>query len=465
MLSSRPLEGRMRVARNLLPLETGGLEARAGAVQVLPGDVTDLAVWGTRLVVERDGRIVVASGGAVQDMGQAGRFVRGTAFQALVANAQREERFYVADGLNPLWYLARRGGVTVREPVVNTVLDDAGMPYPLPVPTLAATWRGRLWVDEGANRLRHCQFDRPAEWDPLWTLEFQGDGSDRRRALLPFGDVLLVGFEQAIWAVTGKSQYDWQVAAMVNGRGCGGPRSMASDGAGAWWVCRDGIFRLGGDTPLSDDVRELFGTPHMDSQAVIEPRTRRLFVLVGGRVLAMNLDSGLFGEVVATGVRGLFVLDGRVGWWGEGGVWLMAADDLPDTAIDGTRTAVQAVMESWDEVPNPAGGGRALLNRGRFVVQGSPRGNATYTATADGERSFVATFSLSDVAVDAWAASAAPVDGSGEAWPVPGVFREVVPRLAGRSFRHRLEAGVYMRLDEFKPEFRFAGVATAGAGS
>ncbi len=455
MLSSRPLADRMRATRNLLPLETGGMEARPGAVQVLTGDVTDLAVWGTRLVMERDGRIVVASGGVAQDLGQAGRFVRGTAFQALTLDAQREERFYVADGLNPLWYLARRGGVTVREPVVNTVLDGVGVPYPLPVPHVVATWRGRLWVDEGANRLRHCQFDRPAEWDPLWTLEFQGADSDRRRSLLPFGEVLLVGFEQAIWGVTGKSQYDWQTAVVVNGHGCGGPRSMASDGAGAWWVSRDGMFRLGADAALSDDVRELFGTPHMDSQAVVEPRTRRLFVLYGGRVLVLHLDSGRFGEVAASAVRGVFVLDGRVGWWGEDGVWVMAGDDLPDTAIDGTRTPVQAVMESWDEVPNLAGGGRALLNRARFRVQGSPRGDATYTATVDGDRTFVGTVSLSDVTVDAWAAAAAPVDGSGEAWPVPGVFREVVLRLAGRAFRHRIEAGVYMRLDEFKPEFRF----------
>jgi hypothetical protein len=440
------------------------MEARPGAVQVLAGDVTDLAVWGSRLVAERDGRIVVASGGAVQDVGQAGRFVRGTAFQALTQDAQREERFYVADGINPLWYLARRGGTTVREAVVNEVLDAAGLAYPLPVSTLVATWRGRLWVDEGANRLRHCQFDRPAEWDPLWTLEFQGAESDRRRALLPFGEVLLVGFERAIWGVTGRSQYDWQTAAVVNGRGCGGPRSMASDGAGAWWVSRDGVFRLGAELPLSGDVREWFGAQHMDSQAVIVPRTRRLFVLYGGRLLAVHLDSGRVGEVVAAGARGLFVLDGCAGWWGENGAWLMAADDLPDTAIDGTRTPVQAVLESWDEVPARAGGGRALLNRARFVVQGSPRGDATYTATADGQRSFSGTFSLSDVAVEEWSASAPPADGSGAAWPVPGVFRELVPRLAGRTFRHRIEAPVYFRLDEFSPEFRFRGAA-AGGGS
>jgi len=296
MLSTRPLADRFRVTRNMLPLENGGMQARPGAVQVLAGDVTDLAVWGQRLVVERKGRVAVVSGQVVEDMGQAGRFVRGTAFQALTADAQREERFYVADGLNPLWYLARRGGVTVREPVVNTVLDGDGLPYPLPVPHVVATWRGRVWIDEGANRLRHCQFDRPAEWDPLWTLEFQGADSDRRRALLPAGEVLLVGFEQAIWGVTGRSQYDWQTAVAVAGRGCGGPRSMASDGGGAWWVSRDGVFGLGSAAPLSDDVRELFGVAHMDSQAVIEPRTRRLYALYGGRVLVLHLDSGRWGE-------------------------------------------------------------------------------------------------------------------------------------------------------------------------
>jgi len=133
----------------------------------------------------------------------------------------------------------------------------------------------------------------------------------------------------------------------------------------------------------------------------------------------------------------------------------MAADDLPDTAIDGTRTPVQAVLESWDEVPNPADGGRALLNRARFVLQGSPRGAAIYKATVDDARSFSALLSLGDGEVDVWDDDAAPADGSGEAWPLPPVFREVVPRLAGRAFRHRIEAWVYMRLDEFRPEFRF----------
>lgn len=459
MLSTRPLEGRVRRARNLLPTDSGGLEARPGALQLATGNVTDVQVWGTRLLLERDGRLVLLSGTVLTDVGPAGRFVRGTPFQALTANAEREERLYVADGLNPLWYLARRGGQTVRESVVNTVTDAAGLPYPLPVPSLVATWRGRVWCDEGPNRLRHCQFDAPAQWDPLWTVEVQGAASDRLRALRAHGEMLLVGLEHAVWAVTGTSQYDWRAAAVVNGRGCAGPRSLTGDGDRAWLVARDGVFALGGAAPLSDDVREAFGVAHMDSAAVMEPREQRLYVRVGGRLLALHVQTGRWGEVVAAGARGLFVLDGRVGWYGQDGVWVMAGRDEPDVSKAGVRTPVQALMESWDEVPNRAAGGRALLNRVRLYLQGSTRGSATYTATADGDRSAAFMLDLADVTADTWQQDAAPADGDGEAWPPPGVLREVVPRLAGRAFRHRLEASCYVRMDSFDPEYRFRGAA------
>ena len=39
----------------------------------------------------------------------------------------------------------------------------------------------------------------------------------------------------------------------------------------------------------------------------------------------------------------------------------------------------------------------------------------------------------------------------------PPVLRELVPRLAGRAFRHRLDSEVYFRLEQFAPEFRFRG--------
>ncbi len=69
---------------------------------------------------------------------------------------------------------------------------------------------------------------------------------------------------------------------------------------------------------------------------------------------------------------------------------------------------------------------------------------------------FSGSLSLSDVAVDTWQAAVPPADGTGQAWPPPGVFREMVPRLSGSAFRHRFEAPCYMRLDGFSPEFRFA---------
>lgn len=458
MLSTQPRADRFRVTRNFVPTAEG-METRAGAVQVLAGDVTDVAVWGSRLVAERGGRLVVAIGAQVTDVGQAGRFVRGTAYQAPVAGGLTEDRFYVADGLNPLWYLARRGGQTVRESVVNTVLDAAGLPYPLPVPSLVASWRGRVWTDAGPMRLQHCQNNDPAQWDPLWTVDLHTQEADRLRALRPARDVLVAGFGRSLWGVTGQSQYDWRSDELVPARGVTGARALVNNGAQVLYAARDGVFSADSEQPLSDDVRELFGALEADGALAVEPRTRRLYVLVRGRVLAVHLDNGRWGEVAAGGARGLLVLDGRVGWYGPDGVWVMAGRDVPDTAIDSTRTPVAAVLESWDDVPNLNAGGRALLNRVRLRLLGSPRSAAVYTATADGALTWTGTLPTAGVDVDRWQAAVAPADGSGEAWPVPPVLAELVPRLAGVAFRHRIDSDAYLRLDEFRPEFRFRGAA------
>lgn len=456
MLSTQPKADRFRVTRNFLPTAEG-METRPGAVQVLAGDVTGVVPWGLGLVAERNGRLVVAVGSKVTDVGPAGRFLRGAAYQAPVMGGGTEDRLYVADGLNPLWYLARRGGQTVRESVLNTVLDDAGLPYPLPVPSLVAVWRGRVWIDAGPTRLQHCQNNSPAEWDPLWTVDLHTQDADRLMALQTSRDVLVAAFARSLWGVTGQSQYDWRTDTLAAGRGAVGAQAMTANGAQMWHVAHDGVFSVDADVPLSDDVRELFADAVTGSHLVMEPRTGRLYVLCRGRVLVLHLESGRWGEVAAVGTRGLFVLEGRVGWYGSTGVWVMAGRDVPDTAIDGTRTAVAAVLESWNEVPNMGAGGRALLNRVRMLVLGSPRTPARYTAVADDTRAYSACLPTAAVDVDRWQAQTPPADGSGEAWPVPPVLAELTPRLAGMAFRHRIDCEAYLRLDQFRPEFRFRG--------
>lgn len=449
LLSLRPGDGLAR-ADNLIPYPSGP-RSRPGAVQTFAGAVEVASGWG--------GRVVVASGGAVRVLDQspgtvlsgAVRGLAGTAYQALTADAEREDRFYVADGVRPLWYAVRAGTGYLRHEVTNTVLDAAGDPYPVPTSDCIATWRGRLWVGDG-YRVRHSDNDAPAAWDPLNTLALQGAQPSRVRGLQPFGDRLVVGTEAGLWAITGTSQYNWQRDQIVIGRGLVGPRAIASDGARLWWISAAGLHELGASVSLSAGVLDaLFEVPDPGAQLEVSPDGELLLMYVRGRLLVMSTRSGDFGEVLApAGIYGAVRTDTGIGWYGPAGVWMFGGEDAPDVSLRDVQVPVTTVYETHDQYPNPQG--RALCPRVWLTANGSDRGTLRYTASVDGIESEPVTLTLADapapVLFRAW-------DGAVRARRTAPVQREIPVHRAGMRFAHRLVADCAIEIRTIAPKYQF----------
>jgi len=110
MLSLHPQPGKLRYANHLLPTAAGGLATRPGATQIVAGDIAHAAPWGNRLMIEKLGRLRLWDGLTETDIAPAGFGLQATPFQALTSAGAREERLYVADGVNALWYVARVSG-------------------------------------------------------------------------------------------------------------------------------------------------------------------------------------------------------------------------------------------------------------------------------------------------------------------------------------------------------------------
>lgn len=450
MLSLHHRDDRLRKAHNLVPNAEGGMETRPGAIQVLSGRVDAAEPWGDRIIAERNGRIVVWDG-SMHDIAPAGGVLQVSSFQALTANAARENRAYIADAVRSLWFIAFRSGSYVAETVINTVLDAHGAPYPIPIPSAIGTWRNRLWIDVG-NRVQHCENDGPATWDPLWTVECQGKNPGRVLAIQPNGTALAVGLEHEVWQVTGTSQYNWQRDQALAFGVCG-PNAIDGDGDRLAILSPFGVFLAGSSDPLTQDLRDLFLAELGFGELVVDTRRQLVLALAAGRLFAMHLaQPGLWGEIVGTRATGLIRTTKNIGWYGSDGVWLLAGRDTADKLLDGTESLVRSVYQTWPQGPNPDGNGRALCNRTIVLAQGSSRSNATYTVDAGAER-FTTEFTLADQSVDAWSddmseAVAAP-------WPTDPVRRELVPRVAGENFVHTIEADCFMAIQGFNPQYRF----------
>lgn len=452
MLCLHQRDDRLRGADNLLPTAEGGLATRPGALQVIAGPIDAADDWGDRIVAEKSGRIVVWDG-TEHDVRPAGAVLRVTSFQALTANAARENRAYVADGVNPLWYIARRAGAYVWETVRNTVLDPAGAPYPIPVPSVIATWRNRIFLGYGTNRVQHCQNDDPAQWDPLWTVEQQGQNPARVQSLVPHADVLAAGLEDAVWEITGTSQFNFARDEAMKIGVCGAA-AMDSDGIRLAVLAPQGVFQVGNPDPVSEDLRDAFVAPIGIGELVLDPRRQLVLALIAGRLFAMHLaQPGKWGEIVGVQANGLIRTTQYVGWYGADGLWLLGARDAADKRLDGTAVPFIARYDTWEQRPNLDGRGRALCNRTVLRVAGSSRANATYRVIADGTLTYEIGFALADEAVPNWADN---IEGlTPLSWPTRPVRRELVPRLAGGSFRHVVEAGCYMEILNFAPQYRF----------
>jgi len=462
MLTLHPEPGRLRRAHNLIPTaKPGGMATRPGAYQVIAGDITAAAPWGDRVLVEKAGRIALWTGSEDIDLAPAGRVLEASSFQALTSDAQREDRLYFVDGVNPLRYIARRSGAYGVHGVTNKVKDADGIAYPLPISTAIASWRGRLWLGYGGNRVRHCQFDDTEYWDPLWTPELQGDVPDRVVGFQPYGAELRVGMVASQWQITGDSHLNWS-RNQSSTYGTAGPRALTAvgdpdNGGALYWLSAVGLHQAGRAEPLSEDISKAFeGSPY-PCELVADRRRSLLLLLVGGRLFVMHLaQPGRFGEIVGHQVRGLIQTTHYTGWFGGDGVWFLGARDLPDERLGGARTAFASVYDTWPDIPNPSGGGRAKLARTIMVVNGSARAPATYTVTIDdGVNTFSSSATLSDTTPDLWSDALAGLDG--EAWPASPVRREFAPYLAGTKFQHRLEAPCHLEVLAFDPQYKFGG--------
>lgn len=459
MLSTHQQAGRLRYASNLLPTAGGALASRPGARQILDGNITWAQGWGSRLAAARDGDVVIyESPTALYNIMRATDRMSASAFQALIADATREDRLYFADGVNSLWYVAKSGNVFVRTEVVNTVLDPSSDPYPIEIPTVIATWRNRLWIGWGTNRIQHCQNEAPEAWDPLWVVEFQNAHDDQVHALTPHASVLLAGLDHSLWAVSGTSQYNWARDEIRSAAGPDGVGALVSDGARAYWVSQSGVFSLDGLGTLSEDLRELFSASTYACTAVMDARRELLLFTRNGRALAMHLTTGFFGELCDVGAVGVFNLNGEIGWYGADGAWLLTTLDAPDVRKNGVETDVVSVYDTWEDRPNLDGNGRALLSRAALAVKGSTRGELTYTATAagaDGVTEFEDTATLADES-SPYTPTEDMTGALGEPWwPTKPVRREFSPKIAGETFRHRIEAPCHIEIQQFAPKYRF----------
>lgn len=458
MLSTHPQPGRLRFANNLVPTHAGGLATRPGAVQIVSGSIAQAAPWGNRALLEKQGRIVLFDGKET-DLAPAGRGLQATSFQALTTGGQREDRLYVADGIRPLWYIARRSGVYGRFDILNKLLDAQGLAFPIPVASAVATWRGRLWADAG-NRAQHCQFDDPDYWDPLFVAECQGARPDGIVALEPSATRLIAGLKGSLWSITGDTQFNWQSDPVAD-YGAAGPNAIAGDDQVLFWVSPVGLHQGGNATPLSDDLREIFTPAPYPAELAFDRHRRLLLLLTAGRLFVMHVDKpGLFGEITGHQPRGLLQLDDYCGWFGADGAWVLGNRDTPDRRLDGTETPFSSLYDTWEDIPNPAVDGRALLTRAVFVVNGSSRAPATYTVTASGPEgadSATSSVSLNDRTPQAWSDRIAGLKG--EPWPMEPVWRELPVYLAGTKFRHQMEAACHMEILRFEPQYKFGDEA------
>lgn len=451
MISLHPHPNKLRSANNLIPRGDGTLYTRPGAVQIADGHVSQAIAWGNAVLMFRNGRLTLWVNGSSHDLGQAGKTLSAAPYQALVGDGLREDRLYFADGINPLRFIRLNGSAYEVVDVINSVLDDAGLPYPLPIPQVLCTWANRLWIGDGTNRIYHCQNERPDEWDPLWMLEFQGDSVSRVRAMMAHGGNLLVGLDNALWNVSGTSQYDWKGEEAVHGIGVVGPSAMVSDGQQFAQISKYGIH-INAGASIADDLREMFRVPIFSASLAFDLKRRLLLVYIGGRLFVTHLDNpGIFTEIVQTGMAGTIATNDFSGWYGVDGLWMMGVINTGDQYMDYSRRDVNVRYDTWDVRPNITGSGRSLLSRLRLEVSGHPGAVAEYTVTS-GLAEFVDTFTLSDDELTTWG-QVPNVDP--QLWPFSPVWRELCPRVAGFTFRHRIETNTFIQIHTFLPEYRF----------
>lgn len=436
----------------MLPHNNNTLYTRPGALQVVEGDIDAAYEWDGRVVFQRGGRILLWTGLVEIDIAPAGTLLCVAAFQALTGSAVIQDRAYVADGVNPLWYISMDlGGGYTKKTIVNTILDISSNPYPIPTPICVESWCNRVWVSTGDNRVHYCDNELPEAWDPLFTRSFQANQPSSVRALKAYGDVLAVGTQHGIFGITGTSQFDWETHVLAPLGNVASVNGLASDRDAntLYFLADTGVCQVGQPKSLTeDDIDGAFQISDPQGAIMLSPNGRHLYIKQHANLFVLNTRTGYFGQITGP-VNGIVTLNEQMGWYGSDGIWIQQALGQPDTRKNGDRPEVACSYGTWPVYPNAQG--RSLFQRCFLTLKGQAGKFGTFTLYCDGKPLYTSQVELGSAAVEAFKF----LDGSVLDEPEGVVRRELTPYKGGESFEPVFEAMGFMQVVNFTPDVRF----------
>lgn len=343
----------------------------------------------------------------------------------------------------------------------NEFLDGEDKPYPLPKAKFVATWRSRLWAGDGTHIIYHCQNDHPHHWEPLDAIGIQGGQQSGVTGLCPFGNKLMVSTPESIWQIVGDSPFNWEYQTVVHGQGAVNDRAMATDGQRLFYLDWHGVYQLGQTTPLSEPIAEAFYTPDYNGQILLDARGEYLYLLIQQRLFMLNTWAGGWGEILHpvpsnTAIKGLVLIGGQVGMYGESGLWLMGSRYTPDVWQQkdmlawGKRQPVASTLRTWPVQPNPYG--MTSLNRMFVSVEGYYQGSTQYSVYPDENAPALASQTFKN-----WQSTPREILIRQEPLQViqseqsQRVYLESPLEIGGPQFEHQLSSAGYVRYHKFDP--------------
>ena len=347
----------------------------------------------------------------------------------------------------------------------NEFLDGEDQPYPLPKAKFVATWRSRLWAGDGTHIIYHCQNDKPHHWEPLDAIGIQGGQQSGVTGLCPFGNKLMVSTPESIWQIVGDSPYNWEYQTVVHGQGAVNDRAMATDGQRLFYLDWHGVYQLGQTAPLSEPIAEAFYTPDYGGQILLDARGEYLYLLIQGRLFVTNTWTGGWGEILPPvtsdyAIKGLVLIGGQVGIYGENGLWLMGSRYTPDVWKPkgllewGQRKAVASTLRTWPAQPNAYG--NTSLNRMYVSVEGIYQGSTDYAVYPDENQPQQASHSFKN-----WRTTPREILIRQDPLQViqseqrQRVYLEAPLEVSGPQFEHELSSLGYVRYHKFDPVYFF----------
>ena len=342
----------------------------------------------------------------------------------------------------------------------NEFEDAEGEPYPLPKANFIATWRNRLWAGDGTHIIYHCLNDNPHHWEPLDAIPIQGGQQSEVTGLCPMGNRLIVSTPQSLWQIVGDSPYNWEFQTIVHGHGAINDRAMATDGLRLYYLDVQGVYELGNPAPLSQAIEDLFYSPDYGAQLLLDAKGEYLYTLIQGRLFALHTYSGEWGEIVPPyesdySIKGLVMVGGSPGWYGDRGLWLQNAKYAPDTWMNGTLQPVQSTLRTWPAQPNPYG--NTSLNRVYMGIEGRFAGTVTYRVYQD-----INSEALAEQTFTPWKIPPPNIPIQEDPFEIlyeeqsERVYLESPLAVAWHQFEHEMQFTGYSRLHTFEPVYQFS---------